>query len=493
MTNIGLGPLIPTWAGYETEVGEIKGSQGLSTPDEALFLIQGLNAHGIFPDWIALNNGTTHGIEATGAGIQVDLTRKIHEALAPYGISGAQHGTSGNNSDRLREIAEQTHTTKANVATALQMIGWGIKVNEYGNAIMENGEFAKVPGLGLSEELYAEIKAYADGKGLKGGDWKKLNLPFERRMEAQTADVRERMAQAVEDFVYDLLVNVFNAKGTGSLAVDMIAEKGSHDMGLKAGVIEDPDEWTEEKFRARAAALDSDKGPQGRLRRLVRSRRTERIRQGPAFAGPFSSMSRCRTAGDAEVDFRKQKAPPLRDICARGRGFSDEPSRLAVLVRAEGGLGQLVLDLVGVFGVQPHDLQQVAETLVVHALEFHGQALRSLAGHLAVHGQPQSGAEAQPQDAGRVRGIFLVAGNQSALEAQIPGPGRNRLAVNDQRRLETRLDPAASALVLAHGFPPDTSVFSHAYEQMLTRYAEHRQPGFAGSPVAGNRPRRPMP
>ncbi|WP_022663310.1 class II fructose-bisphosphate aldolase [Paucidesulfovibrio longus] len=263
VTNIGLGPLIPTWAGYETEVGEIKGSQGLSTPDEALFLIQGLNAHGIFPDWIALNNGTTHGIEATGAGIQVDLTRKIHEALAPYGISGAQHGTSGNNSDRLREIAEQTRTTKANVATALQMIGWGIKVNEYGNAIMENGEFAKVPGLGLSEELYAEIKAYADGKGLKGGDWKKLNLPFERRMEAQTAEVRERMAQAVEDFVYDLLVNVFNAKGTGSLAVDMIAEKGSHDMGLKAGVIEDPDEWTEEKFRARAAALDSDKGPKG--------------------------------------------------------------------------------------------------------------------------------------------------------------------------------------------------------------------------------------
>ncbi|MGE4290599.1 MAG: class II fructose-bisphosphate aldolase [Desulfovibrio sp.] len=262
-TNIGLGPLIPTWAGYETEVGEIKGTQGLSTPDEALFLIQGLNAHGIFPDWIALNNGTTHGIEATGAGIQVELTRKIHEALAPYGTSGAQHGTSGNNSDRLREIAEKTHTTKANVATALQMVGWGIKVNEYGNAILENGEFAKVQGLGLSEELYAEIKTYADGKGLKGGDWKKLNLPFERRMEAQTAAVRERMAQAVEDFVYDLLVNVFNAQGTGSLAVDMVAEKGGFDMGLKAGVIEDPDEWTEEKFRARAAALDSEKGPAG--------------------------------------------------------------------------------------------------------------------------------------------------------------------------------------------------------------------------------------
>ena len=69
--NLALNPYVPYWAGYETEVGEIKGKEGLSTPEEALFLIQGLNAHGIFPDWIALNNGTTHGIEASDAGIQV--------------------------------------------------------------------------------------------------------------------------------------------------------------------------------------------------------------------------------------------------------------------------------------------------------------------------------------------------------------------------------------------------------------------------------------
>jgi fructose/tagatose bisphosphate aldolase len=262
-TNIDLAPLIPTWAGYETEVGEIKGTQGLSTPEEALFLIKGLNAYGFFPDWIALNNGTTHGIEATGAGIQVELTRAIHDALAPYGTSGAQHGTSGNDSDRLRQIAEQTRTTKANVATALQMISWGIKVNDYGNAIMDDGRFAKLEGRGLSEELYAEIQAYADEHDIQGGNWKKLNLPFERRMLGQTADVRERMAQAVEDFVYDLLVNVFNAKGTASLAIDMILEKNSHDMGVKAESFEDKADWTEEKYRARADAMDVDKGPEG--------------------------------------------------------------------------------------------------------------------------------------------------------------------------------------------------------------------------------------
>jgi fructose/tagatose bisphosphate aldolase len=91
LASIELAQYVPDWAGLETEVGEIKGKEGLSTVDEALFLIQGLNAHDIFPDWIALNNGTTHGIEASEAGIQIELTSEIHRALKSYMISGAQH------------------------------------------------------------------------------------------------------------------------------------------------------------------------------------------------------------------------------------------------------------------------------------------------------------------------------------------------------------------------------------------------------------------
>ncbi|MBA3016179.1 MAG: class II fructose-bisphosphate aldolase [Desulfobulbaceae bacterium] len=110
LANIALSSCIPSWAGLETEVGEIKGDQGLSTVDDALFLIQGMNAHGIFADWIALNNGTTHGLESSGQGIQVELTADIHRHLEPYKVSGAQHGTSGNSSGRLRAIATQTNT-----------------------------------------------------------------------------------------------------------------------------------------------------------------------------------------------------------------------------------------------------------------------------------------------------------------------------------------------------------------------------------------------
>jgi fructose-bisphosphate aldolase class II len=264
LASIALNPAVPAWAGLETEVGEIKGKEGLSTVDEALFLARGLNAHGIFPDWIALNNGTTHGIEASDAGIQVDLTAEIHRALEPYRISGAQHGTSGNSSDRLREIAARTRTTKANVATALQMISWGVEVNDYGNAILnEDGSFRKVNGRGMSEEMWKEMVSYADSKGLKKGDYKKLNLPFENKLLGQAADVRARMEQDVEDFVHHMIVDVLNSRDTAPLALEILLLAGSHDPGLKARRIEDPAQWTEARILEQAKSINADKGPPG--------------------------------------------------------------------------------------------------------------------------------------------------------------------------------------------------------------------------------------
>ena len=264
LANLEINPFIPRWAGLETEVGEIKGKEGLSTVAEAKFLIQGLNAHEIFPDWIALNNGTTHGIEASDAGIQVGLTADIHAALTPYKISGAQHGTSGNSSERLREIARMTATTKANVATALQMISWGLEVNDYGNAQLDgDGNFIKVKGEGVTEELWAEMVAHAESKGWKKGDYKNLNLPFENKLLAQPKAVRERMAKRVEEFAYKIMTEVFNCRDTAPLAVEAIIKAGSHDIGPKGGLIEDPAHWTREQIIERAKTIGGDKGPEG--------------------------------------------------------------------------------------------------------------------------------------------------------------------------------------------------------------------------------------
>jgi fructose-bisphosphate aldolase class II len=264
LASIALNSYIPSWAGLETEVGEIKGKEGLSTVDEALFLIQGLNAHGIFPDWIALNNGTTHGIEASAQGIQVDLTAAIHRTLEKYKVSGAQHGTSGNSSERLREIAAKTHTTKANVATALQMVSWGIKVNDFGNAILDDsGRFIKEKDRGMCEDLWTEIVAYADSKGYKPGDYKSLNLPFENKLLSQPREIRERMVAGVEEFAYTMMTEVFNARDTASLAIEAILSAGTFDPGPKAERMEDEADWTEERITARAAAMTTDKGPAG--------------------------------------------------------------------------------------------------------------------------------------------------------------------------------------------------------------------------------------
>jgi fructose/tagatose bisphosphate aldolase len=264
LANLELNPFVPDWSGLETEVGEIKGKLGLSTREEALFLIQGLNAHGIFPNWIALNNGTTHGIEASDQGIQVELTADIHQALTSYKVSGAQHGTSGNNSDRLRQIAQQTRTTKANVATALQMISWGLEVNDYGNAILDDaGEFIKVQGQGVTDDMWSQMKAHAESQGWKAGNYKKLNRPFESKLLGQPREIRDRMVRRVEDFIYNMLVNVLNAQDTAPLAVAAILEAGSHDPGPKAERIENPADWTPEKIIERAKTIDSEKGPQG--------------------------------------------------------------------------------------------------------------------------------------------------------------------------------------------------------------------------------------
>lgn len=264
LANIELNEFIPSWAGLETEVGEIKGEQGLSTVDDASFLIKGLNAYGIFPNWIALNNGSTHGIEASGQGIQVELTAEIHEALEKYGVAGAQHGTSGNNSDKLRAIALKTNTTKANVATALQMVSWGVEVNDYGNAIQDSeGNFIKVSDRGMTDELWREMLDFASKNEWKTGNFKKLNLPFESKILAQPREIRERMSKDVEDFVFKLLTEVFNAQGTAAIAKQLILEAGSYDLGPTGKQLEEKADWSREKIIERAKTLDTDKGPEG--------------------------------------------------------------------------------------------------------------------------------------------------------------------------------------------------------------------------------------
>ena len=92
----------------------------------------------------------------------------------------------------------KTRTTKANVATALQMISWGLEVNDYGNAILnEDGSFIKVKDQGVTEDMWEAMVAHATSEGLKGGNYKKLNLPFENKLLGPTHGDSRENGQAV--------------------------------------------------------------------------------------------------------------------------------------------------------------------------------------------------------------------------------------------------------------------------------------------------------
>jgi fructose-bisphosphate aldolase class II len=144
------------------------------------------------------------------------------------------------------------------------MITWGVKVNDYGNAQLdENGEFIKVADKGITEDLWAQMVEYAKSKDLKAGNYKKLNLLFENKLLGLPKDVRERMAKGVEDFVYKLLTNVFNSGDTAPLAIEAILKADSYDLGPKTTRIEDPAEWTEAQIQQRAAGLNADKASAG--------------------------------------------------------------------------------------------------------------------------------------------------------------------------------------------------------------------------------------
>ena len=115
----------------------------------------------------------------------------------------------------------------------------------------------------MTEELWEEMLEYARNQGWKGGNFKKLNLPFENKLLGQSREVRERMARRVEEFVYHLLTDVFNAGDTAPIAIDLILDAGSYDLGPKARKVEDEAEWTPSKIREKARAIMRDRGPEG--------------------------------------------------------------------------------------------------------------------------------------------------------------------------------------------------------------------------------------
>jgi fructose/tagatose bisphosphate aldolase len=228
-----LGTWIPSPIGLEVEVGEIKGAGELSTVDEALYFIGGLNSWGVFPDYLAISNGSLHGTYDPSAGVAegIDLnrTKEIADAISPYGVSIAQHGISGTPFDKVSQFRE-FGINKGNVATLFQNVILGIKMDpDTGNAITEGGAYIKESGRGVTNELWSQIVGYADGKGMsrKSGDYKKLNLPFHEKILAEPVDVIGRIVDEISEWG-KRFIRAFGGEGTAELVAEAACRRSDH-------------------------------------------------------------------------------------------------------------------------------------------------------------------------------------------------------------------------------------------------------------------------
>jgi fructose/tagatose bisphosphate aldolase len=250
---------IPAYLGLEVEVGEIKGAGELSTVEEALFFIGGLNAWGICPDLIAISNGSLHGTYDPSSGQQegIDLNRtlEIAEAIAPYGVSIAQHGISGTPIRKVEEF-HKYRINKGNVATLFQNVALGVRMNsDTGNAETPSGSYVKESGRGISDALWKKIVSWADGEKIsrKSGDYKKANLPFGQAIMNEPADILERIVGETEEWA-TRFIKAMKSEGSAEKVIEVINRRPDHNSAPERKLLNARSIYTKDKAPNRKAS-----------------------------------------------------------------------------------------------------------------------------------------------------------------------------------------------------------------------------------------------
>jgi fructose-bisphosphate aldolase class II len=240
---------IPPYIGLEVEVGEIKGAGVLSTVEEARYFIGGLNSWGIFPDFLAISNGSKHGTydsaQGEGEGIDLGRTREISDAIEPYGCMIAQHGISGTRLDKVGHFREYG-ISKGNVGTLWQNVVFGLETDpESGNAVIDNGSYVKRPDRGIPEDLWREIVAWADSKGYSrsSGDYKKANLPFSSMIMSLAPEYINRILDKTEEWALRFF-DAFNSVGTGTRTQERILARGDWNSAPERRIVASREDFT---------------------------------------------------------------------------------------------------------------------------------------------------------------------------------------------------------------------------------------------------------
>jgi len=255
---------VPPYLGLEVEVGEIKGKGELSTVEEAMFFVGGLNSWGVFPDYLAISNGSLHGTYDKSAGVEegIDLNRtlEIAEAIRPYGVTIAQHGISGTPFDKVGHFVS-AGINKGNVGTLWQNIVLGLKMEqETGNAVIEGDSYIKDTDRGITEGLWRELVAWADDQGMsrKSGDYKKANKPFHDRIMALPEPVQERIVAETEEWACRY-IKAFRAEGLADVLMETVSRRPDENAAPERKILNPRNEFSREKA-LRLSQKESRKG-----------------------------------------------------------------------------------------------------------------------------------------------------------------------------------------------------------------------------------------
>jgi len=124
--------------GLEVEVGEIGKTDpatGLvkTTVNEATTFIELLKKNDIYPQFLAIANGSVHGFQydeqgnpLPQVGIDIELTKNIGASIKPMGVKIAQHGITGTPLDLIAEKFPKEYLGKGNVGTNWMTLAWDV-------------------------------------------------------------------------------------------------------------------------------------------------------------------------------------------------------------------------------------------------------------------------------------------------------------------------------------------------------------------------------
>ncbi|HAF07434.1 MAG: fructose-bisphosphate aldolase, class-II [candidate division TA06 bacterium 32_111] len=169
--------IIDNGFGLETEVGEVKSTgqeAEITTVEEAVEYIEGLRSNNVFPQLLAINNGSKHGNYKPGEEVHIDLKRtlEIYNAIKKHNVCIAQHGITGTPLNIIGQFAD-CGIRKGNVGT----------------------EWQNVAHRGLPPELMKKMKMWAENNGK---DIKFATKEFKKEID----DIPSEYSQKIMDEAY---------------------------------------------------------------------------------------------------------------------------------------------------------------------------------------------------------------------------------------------------------------------------------------------------